>query len=474
MTIAVIVLIMMVGTVGVVHSADAPAVKGIILLIGDGMGINQARAAAIYSRQVLGKPLTMDSIATRGTTTTYSADSEVTDSAAAATALNSGHKTNNGVINLLPDKTTRVFTIGQAAKRAGLSVGILSTARLTHATPAGVYSHVKHRDEEDSIAEQLTEFLPDVAMAGGLSHFIPQDKKGSKRKDAKNLVEVMKQKGYSYVTNDSELKAVDPAATGKLFGLFAMSHMAYELDRQHVPKLGSQPDVAEMTKVALSILGRNPKGFFLMVEGGRIDHACHAHDIKASIYDTLAFDKAVGIALEYQKKHPDVLVVVTADHETGGLGLGRGTEYALDVAALKPIKYSLEYLNQQFRIQPAELEETLKAGGYELTDSERARLSKYPPETEAGALAELGGAGKKLDEYVLSWIHYALSAIESERAKIGWTSFVHTAQPVITSAIGPGAEEFSGAYDNTDIAKKMATLLRVSLAPPASQAETTR
>ncbi len=444
--------------------------KGIILFIGDGMGINQLRSAAIYSRQILNKPLVIDSIGTIGMTTTFSADSEITDSAAASTALYSGHKVNNGVINILPDGR-QVFNIGHAAKKAGFSVGVISTTRLTHATPAALYSRSPHRDDENFIADQLPEFEPDVAMAGGLAYFIPRTREGSKRKDDKDLIEVMKSKGYRYVTSGSDLKAVDPSATRKLLGLFALSHMAYELDRVNVPELANQPDLASMTMVALSILERNPRGFFLMVEAGRIDHACHGHDIKASIYDTLALDEAVRRVLEHQKTHADVLVLVTADHETGGLGLGTGTEYTLDIAALRPIKNSLEYLHRRILKQPGDLDSILKSGGFDLNDKERALVSKYAPGQSPDAVPELSAYKEKIKQYVFSWIHYALGLIESDRARIGWTGFVHTAQPVVTYAVGPGEEEFSGYYDNTDIAKKMAKLLGLILDPPASDSK---
>ena len=457
--------VLMISVAAAAWAENTQQVKGIILLIGDGMGLNQVRSADIYSRQVLGKSLTLDSIATRGITTTHSADSEVTDSSSAATALYSGHKINNGVVNILPDGEY-VNTIGHAAKKSGMSVGVISTTRLTHATPAAVFSHAPRRNMEGLIAEQLPEFSPEVAMAGGSRFFIPKGVNGSKRKDDKDLTKLMEGKGYTYVKNASELKAVDPDKTDKLFGLFAKSHMAYELDRQNVPDLGNQPSLADMTDMTLKILGKNPKGFFVMIEGGRIDHACHAHDIKASIYDVLAFDAAVKVALEYKKTHPDVLVLVTADHETGGLGLGRGIEYALDLAALKPIRNSLEYLNKQMKKNPARFEEILAAAGFDLTPKEMALLSAHPPGSGTDVIVELSGYDDKIKEYVFSWIHHALSSIESDRAKIGWASFAHTAQPVITYAAGPGEQEFSGSYDNTDIAKKMAKLLGVTLGQP--------
>jgi len=465
-TVAVLVMVLV---SAFAHAETIGGPKGIILFIGDGMGINQLRSAAIYSEKVLGKPLVIDSLPIRGTTTTYSANSEVTDSAAAATALYAGHKTNNGAINILPDGK-RVFTIGHAAKNAGMSVGVLSTTRLTHATPAGAFAHTPDRDDENLIAEQLVDFGADVAMAGGLMHFIPASQQGSARKDDTNLVEALKSRGYACVTTVSELQAVDPSATPKLFGFFGSSILDYEIDRQNDASLSSQPDLAEMTRVALSILGRNPRGFFVMIEGGRIDHACHGHDIKASIYDTLAFDKAVKVGLEYQNTHPDVLVLVTADHETGGMGLGRGAEYALNVAALEPIKSSLESLNKKLQKNPGDLENILKDAGFELTEAERAVVVKQAPEKKIEAVP--GGENVPIPKYILSWAQYALGLIESDRSKIGWTSFAHTAQPVITYAVGPGAAEFSGGYDNTDIAKKMAKLLGLTIDPP--EARTTR
>jgi alkaline phosphatase len=463
MTLCAVVVI--IAAVGIAQGADAPQVKGIIMLIGDGMGINQVRSASIYAGKVLGKALVLDSMPTRGTTTTYSASSEVTDSAAAATALYTGHKADNGAINVLPDKM-QAFTIGQAARKAGLSVGIVSTARITDATPAGVYGHVAKRKEEDLLAEQLVEFQPDVAMGGSLRHFIPQALEGSQRKDDKNLVDEIKSKGYTYVTNDTELKGTDLAACPKLFGLFAKSNMAFDIDRQNDPKLASQPTLADMTRAALSIVTRNPKGFFVMIEGARIDHACHGHDIRAVIGDTLAFDDAVKVALEFQKTHPHVLVLVTADHETGGLGLGRGVEYAVDIAALQPIKNSLEYIVKHMEKKPDKFWEILSKAGYDLTDSEKALLSENSPETKTSSVVQLPNDPKSLDKYASPWVGYALGRIASERAKIGWTTFAHTGQPVTTYAAGAGAAEFGGQYDNTDIAKKMAKLLGVILEPP--------
>lgn len=443
-------------------AGDRLRTGSIIVFIGDGMGLSLIRAADIYSNEALGKPLAINTIPTLGITFTRSLDSEITDSAAAATALFSGHKTVNGAVNVLPDGT-RVGTIAHSAKEVGMSVGIVSTTRLTDATPAALYSHSIRRRDEQLIADQLFSFAPDVALSGGLQYFVPPNVlENSKRTDEKDWVEEFKKAGYTFLSNADELNAVKPGEVDRLIGLFAVSQMNYELDRRNMTRSQNQPSLADMTKAALSIVAKNPKGFFLMVEGGRIDHACHKHDLKAAICEMIAFDEAVDVALNFQKNHPDILVLVTADHETGGLGLGKGTDYALNLMALKPITTSLEYFNERFEKREAELDELLKASGFELTEKEMSFLLKHAP--GKNPQPELGSNGPpKINGYVLSWVSYCLGLFESERAKVGWTSFAHTAQPVLTYAAGPGATEFSGSYDNTVIAQKMARLLRVTL-----------
>ncbi|MFA6224454.1 MAG: alkaline phosphatase [Desulfomonilaceae bacterium] len=463
-TIAV-VLVFAVNLVAYAESNGLERAKGVILLIGDGMGINQVKSADMYAKRVLERDLAIDSIRTSGLTTTHAANSEVTDSAAAATALYSGYKTNTGQLNILPDGR-KVSNVADAAKRAGLSVGIVSTSRLTDATPAAVYSRSPRRDQEAYIAEQLPDFSPDVILGGGWSYFAPSNQNGSKRKDQKDVIEQMEGRGYEYITNASELKAVNPKTVDKLFGLFANGNMAYAVDRENNPVFSNQPSLAEMTQTALSIVAKNPKGFFIMIEGGRIDHACHTHDIKTMISDILDFDAAVGVALNYQKIHPDALVIVTADHETGGLTQLEGTEFTIDPVPLEPIRRSLFYLENRIETDPRHQDAILKSAGLRLTEEEAELLRNYQTkavEDKASGSGDTAKSGKFAKYATLN----ALSTITSQRAKVEWTTFGHTGKPVGTKAIGPGEKQFLGTYDNTDIAKKMAELLNVSIPKPA-------
>jgi alkaline phosphatase len=374
-------------------------------------------------------------------------------------------------LNILPDGR-QAFNVAVAAKRAGLSVGVVSTTRLTDATPAAIYSSSARRDCEAYIAGQLPEFSPDVVLGGGGAYFIPSSQKGSKRTDQKDIIELMKAKGYGFVENGSDLKALNPETVDKLFGLLSKSNMAYILDREGPKSLSDQPSLADMTKIALSIVGKNPKGFFIMIEGGRIDHACHTHDLKTMIVETIDFDAAVGVALSYQKAHPDVLVIVTADHETGGLiPQMEGTEFCIDPVPLEPIRRSLAYIENRIKTNPEQQDAILKSAGLKLTEEEAELLRNS--QTKAAKDKPSGNGDRAKRKFAKSATLDALSIITSKRAKVEWTTFGHTEQPVMTKAVGPGEKLFSGSYDNTDIAKKIAELLNLSLPSPALETDQT-
>lgn len=425
--------------------------RGVVLLIGDGMGVNQLAVAEIYSREVLNKKLAIRAMPRVGVTTTHSFDSEITDSSSAATALFGGQKINNGVLNILPDGN-QVESLLLAMKQTGKSLGIVTTTRVTHATPAGMYAITPHRDNENEIAVQLMQNGPDVVLGGGWRHFIPSEQKSSKRKDNRDVLSELTAAGYTKVGNRKELMTFNPQKSTKLLGLFSKSHMAYELDRTNVVALSEQPSLAEMTQVALNTLAHNSHGFFLLVEGGRIDHACHSHDVKALIYDVIAFDDAVRVALEYQASHTDVAVIVTADHETGGLGLGRESEYELSIDDLSEIPNSIEHACESIIEDPSSAMTVTKNMFKDVPPKVRQMLTLHPPDSSPSDIEMLDQL-YEVEEYISCWAHYVMSMTEDELAGIGWTSYAHTAQPVLTYSIGFDADMLSGFHDNRDVSR---------------------
>ena len=312
--------------------------KNVIFFLGDGMGPATVTAARIYKYGEAGA-LNMEQLARTARIKTFSNDAQTTDSAPSMSAYMTGVKMNNEVISMssdtkaiaptLPAGTgncgsnngSAVTTMLELAKARGKAVGSITTTRITHATPAATYAHVCHRDAESDIAAQA---VPggagfnaalkdgvDVLMGGGSKFFTPTTA-GGVRVDGRNLIDEMKAKGYSYASTGTELKAVDARSVSKLFALFHKDHMDYELDR--VKKNLDQPSLAEMTVKAIDVLSKNSNGYFLMVEGGRIDHALHGTNAKRVMEDTIAFDEAIKAALAKVDLN-NTLLVFTADHD---------------------------------------------------------------------------------------------------------------------------------------------------------------
>ena len=330
---------------------ESPA-RNVILFIGDGMGISTVTAARILEGQRRSEPgeenrLAFETLPYVAFSKTYNTDAQVSDSASTITAILSGVKSKTAVIGV--DESVRrgdytsvpessVVTILEEAEDRGLSTGVVSTAMLTHATPAGSYAHVPLRSWQDDsqmsknarkasfpdIARQLIEFSHgdgvEVALGGGRKHFTPRGKKDpensseqGQRKDGRDLTNewVGSRNDARYVWNREQLMAVDHASTAHLLGLFEPGHMKFEADRAE--DSAGEPSLAEMTGVAIDLLSKNPKGYFLMVEAGRIDHAHHAGNAYRALGDTIALSDAVRMALE-KVDLEDTLIVVTADH----------------------------------------------------------------------------------------------------------------------------------------------------------------
>lgn len=285
-------------------------VKNIIFLIGDGMGLSQVSAARIKAVGPGGR-LHMDRMPVTGLITTYSANGLVTDSAAAGTALSTGYKTNNGMIGVSPEGR-RLTSILEEAKGRGMATGLIATSTITHATPASFASHVNSRKEEATIATHLLGNKVNILLGGGKEFFIPSSSPGSKREDERNLIDEAKEKGYFFIQTKEELQE---ANSDYLLGLFQLGALTTNLP---------EPTLAELTHKAINLLSQNKKGFFLMVEGSQIDWASHGNDMDNTIKQTLLFDEAVKVTIDFALKDKHTLVIVTADHETGGMGINGG------------------------------------------------------------------------------------------------------------------------------------------------------
>jgi len=295
----------------------ARKVRNVIFCIGDGMGLGQVTLARLRAVGPAGK-LHMERLPVSGFIRTHSANRLVTDSAAAGTAMASGIKTKNGMIGQAPDGSP-YRTILEAAQARGMATGLVATSAITHATPASFASHVKGRKMEADVAEQLIANRVNVLLGGGRKFFLPKSNPNSGRKDERDLLAEARDAGYVYVETAEQLRSVNAPY---LLGLF---------QHKGLTTVAPEPMLALMTRKAIECLrnatgmssGSN-KGFFLMVEGSQIDWACHSNDAESCVRQTLLFDEAVKAAIDFALADGHTLVLVTADHETGGLTLHDG------------------------------------------------------------------------------------------------------------------------------------------------------
>jgi alkaline phosphatase len=447
--IRTIVLLLVVGVLLLPISSLAGQAKNIILMIGDGMGPSHFGAGWLYSNRVLGKELRMVEVMKSGRTAYVvndTADAIVTESAAAAGQIATGVKMTARALSMAADGKTPVRTILEIAKERGVATGLVTTSGITDATPAAFAAHVPHRSDEASVAAQELQAGVDVLLGGRKQFFLPEAA-GGKRKDGRDLTEEARRAGYAVVGTAGELKQ----ATGsKILGLFNMGNMAYEIDRAKT----SEPSLAEMTAKTLEVLSKNPKGFFAMIEAGRIDHAAHRNDAAGTIREVLAFDDAVGVALEFQQKNPDTLIIVTADHETGGMALighsKDSKEYiGIDLSAIQKAQASFEIILDELGKNPT-------------PEKIRDVVKKYTAIeiTEEEAKMVANDTIRKLDpqNYSYATLH-SLAFVLRPYLRVGWGSQTHTASPLFAFGSGPGSEELVGFRHNTELFRMMKTAL---------------
>ncbi len=282
--------------------------ENIILFIGDGMGVGHITAGKIARGNI-----NLERFSVMGLVTTHSANRLITESAAAATALATGYKTNNRAISVSVDKEP-LKTLFEYAKEQGKSIGVVVTSSVTGATPAAFLAHADDRRQQTDIAEQIANSDIDVLFGGGWAYFVPAATEGSQRKDQKNLLATLESRMPLILTDD---KLSAHSDTQKLAALLAPGGLPKAADRDY--------SLNRLIQSAIHILSKNPNGFVLMVEGSQIDWAAHDHDQRHLIAELIDFDDAVGAGLDFAQKNRRTLIVVTADHETGGMAVHDGS-----------------------------------------------------------------------------------------------------------------------------------------------------
>lgn len=437
-----------------VITAKNPQVKNVIVLIGDGMGNQQRRIAGIVEGDGdANHRLVCENLTTSGVAFNHSLNALVTDSAASGTALASGYKTMNGMISMVPDKNARdrkkaakpVRTILEACRDLGKSTGLITTVTITHATPAVYGAHSPSRKLSRKIAAAYYENKIDLLMGGGWEDFLPLKPRGGMeltKEEKRNLLEDFKKDGYAYVTDRNQLLKLNAGKTTKVLGLFSKGAMAYEADRNKE----REPSIAEMTSTAIKVLSKNQEGFFLMVEGGKIDWANHGHDVAGSVYDTIAFDRAVKVAVDFAGKDGKTLIVVVNDHETGGMTITAN----VNVTQIRNLKAGAEKMARLIKKDGSNIDQIFAkyAGIKELTDRERKMV-----------LDEANGRLNVMDEW--GYGGTIISEILSRRTGIHFATGGHSGTPVIIAAFGPGCRIFDGFYDQTEIPQKIGKLLGI-------------
>lgn len=462
--------------------------RNLIFMVSDGMGPTSLSLTRSFRQTTNGLPIDDVLVLDQhliGSSRTRSTSSLITDSAAGATAFSCGAKSYNGAISVLPDHTA-CGTVLEAAKQAGYMTGLVVTTRITDATPACFAAHVNKRNEEDRIAEQEVGEYPlgrvvDLLLGGGRCHFLPNSTEGSCRKDNRDIVQLAKDHGFSYVDSREDFDGLNFGSAIKLplLGLFADHDIPYEIDRRTQGDV--YPSLDEMARTALRALSDatqdSDKGFFLMIEGSRIDHAGHANDPAAQVHEVMAYDAAFASVLDFLEKDPvDGIVVGTSDHETGGLATARQLhtsypEYHWFPAGLANASHSAEHLAYQLHHH---------ISGHQSSTTSLSTISNPPKYNREdlesyirSSLIQQGlGIHDASDEEVARLLDnsdpwpssYLFADMISRRAQVGWTTHGHSAVDVNIYASNPDyARPLVGNHENTEIGDFLAEYLDVDV-----------
>jgi len=437
--------------------SDTEQVKNVIFMLSDG----SANEAWPLARWVKGERLASDEILS-GAIRTYGADSIITDSAPGSTSYATGQKGTDKGIAVYPWHVTiagvdfnpamqyvPLATVLEGARLTGRATGVVATSNLQHATPADFTAHTHDRSNFNEIGEQQVYQNIDVLLAGGEQYLLPAGVSAGVRSDKENLIEVIKSKGYDYVTNRDQMLA---ASGRKIFGLFAKDAMAFDIDRATFAP--GEPSLSEMTATALKALTEsskgNDKGFFLFVEGSKVDWAAHANDPAGVVSELLAYDKAVKVALDFAKRDGNTLLISVSDHTTGGLSIGvrsdpkySTTDDDLVTGPLRMARLTGEGIARLIELDHSEAnikDVVARQWGIKDLNADEIALIRNPPQ----------GATRQT----------VLVSMLSRRARIGWTSNGHTGGDPYLFSFGPG--RISGLWENVDIGRYVAHKLGFS------------
>lgn len=439
--------------------------KYVFYFIGDGMGVNQVNGTETYLAAMEGRigtsPLCFAQFPHVGLVTTFSGTNGVTDSAAGGTALATGHKTKNGAIGMETDLATKAKSIAEKAKTEGKAVGIATSVSVDHATPASFYAHVKDRGMYYQIGKDL--IAADFDFYAGSDFLQPKGENGEK-----DLYTQCQEAGYAIARGHADYRKKARKAEKMLL---LQPEAASKQDNTAIPyaidRGSNDLTLQDITRAAIHFLSQKENGFFLMVEGGKIDWACHSNDAATLFREVIDMDEAVQVAYEFYEQHPDeTLIIITADHETGGIVLGTG-EYELHTDLLKYQRQSAEAFSRMLAMQHqkegkgftwdfvrGQLEENFGFWKHiDLNDKETAELEQAYKDFCEGVAKD----NKTL--YASENIIAATARkIMARKAMVGWVSDGHSNGYVPVFAIGTGAENFDGRIDNTDIPKKIAQI----------------
>lgn len=397
-------------------TTSASAQKRIILFIGDGVGVSYWTAARYASADALA----VSQFKVVGLVDTRASNTPITDSAAGATAYASGVRTYNSAVGVGPDSQP-VETVLEAAKKQGWATGLVATSSITHATPAAFASHVRARADQFDIAKQMTALAPDVMLGAGTRFFSART-----RPDSADLVSQLRQT-HTVVTDAASFEAARDTAMRRMLGLFADTAMP--------PASRRTPTLPAMTRKAIDVLARDREGFFLMVEGSQPDWRGHDNAPIQDVVDEMRdFDAAIGVALAYQRRVPDVLIIVVADHETGGLGIQLARDSIVLTSAANEIVYATRALGMAKGVLIQQVADSV--------DSVTARMNALAAGLRAGA------RGATTDRLIATYVTPG-----------------HTGQMVPLFASGPGAEAFGGMIDNYRVGQMLLEIVRRPTTP---------